>query len=134
MMMTFLKTLLSYFDFTTDVMVFLDLLKKADKVFRVLAFAQGVSIGFSLFCQCVTSLAFRQPLWVGLAGLLGLKLLIEGWRDAVGSKPYPNQKLNNEMMLLLTRMTEITFEAIPQSIIQTVLLLLTPSGERSTLL
>ena len=134
MIKTFFKTLLSYADFTTDVLVFVDLLKKADRVFRALAIAQGVSIGFSLLCQCVVSLAMGQPLWVGLAWLVGLKPLIEGWRNAIGSKPFPNQKLNNEMMLLLTRMTEITMEAIPQSIIQTILLLLTPADERTTLL
>ena len=134
MMKTFFKTLLSYADFTTDVMVFVDLLKKVDRVFRVLAIAQGVSIGFSLLCQCVISLAFGQPLWVGLAGLIGLKPLIEGWRDAVGSKPFPNQKVNNEMMLALTRITEITTESTPQSIIQTILFLLIPANERTTLL
>ena len=37
-------------------------------------------------------------------------------------------------MLALTRMIEITGEAIPQSIIQTILLLLTPADERTTLL
>ena len=80
MIKTFFKTLLSYADFTTDVLVFVDLLKKADRIFRALAIAQGVSIGFSLLCQCIISLALGQPLWVGLAGLVGLKPLIEGWR------------------------------------------------------
>ena len=133
MMKTFFKTLLSYADFTTDIMVLVDLLKKTDKVARALAVAQGGSIGFSLLCQCVISLAMGQPLWVGAGGLVGLKPAIEGWRDAVGSKPFKNQKVNNEFMLLVTRITEITFEAIPQSIIQTIVLLLTPASERSTL-
>ena len=77
MMKTFFKTLLSYADFTTDVMVFVDLLKKVDRVFRLLAIAQGVSIGFSLLCQCVISLALGQPFWVGLAGLIGLNKTID---------------------------------------------------------
>jgi len=63
-----------------------------------------------------------------------MKPAIEGWRDAVGSKPFPKQKFNNEFMLFLTRMVEICFEAIPQSIIQTILFLLTPREERTNLL
>ena len=35
---------------------------------------------------------------------------------------------------MISRMTEIIFEAIPQSIIQTILLLVTPRDKRSTLL
>jgi hypothetical protein len=104
---------MSYADFITDVLVWVQLLKKwQDNVYRGLAIAQGVSIGFSLLCQCVGSLALGQPLWVGLAGLIGLKPLIEGYRDAVDSKPYPNQKLSNEAMLFLSRITEVAAEAI----------------------
>ena len=110
------KTGMSYADFITDVLVWVQLLKKAqDNVYRALAIAQGVSIGFSLLCQFVVSLALGQPLWVGLAGLIGLKPLIEGYRDAVDSKPYPNQKMGNDHMLFLTRWTEVAFEAIPVS-------------------
>jgi hypothetical protein len=72
-------------------------------------------------------------LWVGLAGLLGLKPLIEGYRDAVGSKPFPNQMLNNEIMLLVTRGVEVSLEAVPQSIIQTILLMMTTSEDRTFL-
>ena len=97
---SFWKTGMSYADFITDVLVWVQLLKKwQDNVHRALAIAQGVSIGFSLLCQCVASLIMGQPLWVGLAGLIGLKPLIEGYRNAVGSKRYPNQKWSNDYML-----------------------------------
>jgi hypothetical protein len=110
------KTGMSYADFITDVLVWVQLLKKwQDNVHRALAIAQGVSIGFSLLCQCFFSLALGQPLWVGLAGLIGLKPLIDGYRDAVGCKPYPNQKLNNDQILFIGRITEVAFEAIPVS-------------------
>jgi len=128
---SFWKTGLSYVDYTTDIMVFIQLIQSTKHV--GLAVAQGISIVFSLLCQCICSLALGQPLWVGICGLLGLKPLIEGYRDAVDSKPFPGQKLNNELMLLLTRMTEITAEAIPQSIIQSIILLLTSPANRTTL-
>ena len=128
---SFWKTGLSYVDYTTDIMVFVQLAYSKKRV--GLAIAQGVSIGVSLLLQCVVSLVFGQPWWVGLCGLLGLKPLIDGYRDAVGSKHFPKQKIGNDSILLITRMVELTVEAIPQSIIQTLVFILTPQEDRTSL-
>jgi len=127
-MKLFLKTAISYTDLITDVMVLLVFTKTAPD----LAMVQGASLAFSMFCQCVTSLVMGQPLWVGLAGLVGMKPVIEAWRDATNANPFENQKISNETMLFLSRILEIVTEAIPQALIQCVALLLYPK-ERTTL-
>ena len=108
-MKTFGKTLLSYFDIVTDILVLVDLIKRNSNM----ALVQGISLGVSFFFQSIMSLAFRQPIWVVLSGLLGLKPAIESWRDATRAKAFPNQKMENDMMLFLSRMTEVCSEAIP---------------------
>jgi len=127
-MKLFLKTAISYTDLITDVMVLVVFTKTAPD----LAIVQGASLALSMFCQCIFSLVGGQSLWVGLAGLLGMKPVIEAWRDATNAKPFENQKLSNEMMLFVSRITEIVTEAIPQALIQCVALLLYPK-ERTTL-
>ncbi|GMH54626.1 hypothetical protein TrRE_jg11973 [Triparma retinervis] len=52
-----------------------------------------------------------------------MKPAIESWRDATRAKPFPKQKVNNEQMLMFSRMTEVVFEAIPQSLLQTLAVL-----------
>jgi len=127
-MKLFVKTAISYTDLITDVMVLVVFTKTAPD----LAMVQGASLAFSMLCQCVSSLTMGQPLWVGLAGLFGMKPVIEAWRDATNAKPFENQKVNNEMMLFISRIVEIVTEAIPQALIQCVALFLYPK-ERSTL-
>jgi len=127
-MKLFLKTAISYSDLITDVMVLVVFTKTAPD----LAIVQGASLAFSMFVQCIFSLAGGQPLWVGLAGLIGMKPVIEAWRDATNAKPFENQKVNNEFMLFVSRIVEIVTEAIPQALIQCVALLLYPK-ERTTL-
>jgi len=116
-MKTFGKALLSYFDIVTDVLVLLDLIAKQN---TRMALIQGISFGVSFLIQSIISIAFGQPLWVVLSGLVGMKPAIESWRDATRAKPFPSQKFDNEVMLMFSRMVEVMFEAIPQSIVQTL--------------
>jgi len=127
-MKLFLKTAISYTDLITDAMVLVVFTKTAPN----LAMVQGASLAFSVFVQCIVSLIGGQPLWVALLGLVGMKPVIEAWRDATNAKPFENQKVTNEMMLFFSRMVEIVTEAIPQALIQCVALLLYPR-ERTTL-
>jgi len=73
------KTLVSYFDLVTDVMVFLELLRKN----LTMAVVQGVTLGFSMGMQSLFSLLVGQPKLVALSGLFGCKPAIEAWRDVV---------------------------------------------------
>ena len=68
-----------------------------------------------------------------LAGLLGLKPALETLRDLLDAKPFPKQILANEQMLLATRVVELVFESSPETLIQAVALLATPTAEQSTL-
>jgi len=119
-MKTFGKALLSYFDIITDVLVLLDLIAKGN---TRMALIQGISLGVSFLIQSILSLAMGQPLWVVLSGLVGMKPAIESWRDATRAKPFPKQRGNNEFMLMLSRMVEVSFESIPQSLVQTLALI-----------
>jgi len=121
------KTLVSYFDLVTDVMVFLELLRKN----LTMAMVQGVTLGYSMVLQSFFSWLVGQPKLVALSGLFGCKPAIEAWRVATDAKPYPNQKCPNSMIRSLSRTLEITTEAIPQSAIQSIILLLFPD-QRTT--
>ncbi|GMH62912.1 hypothetical protein TL16_g03585 [Triparma laevis f. inornata] len=127
-MKTFGKALLSYFDIITDILVLVDLIKGNSRM----ALVQGISLGVSFAFQSVFSLAMGQPIWVVLSGLVGLKPAIESWRDATRAKPFPNQKMDNDLMLVISRMTEVISEAIPQSLVQTLVILMYPD-QRTTL-
>ncbi|GMI02639.1 hypothetical protein TrST_g8253 [Triparma strigata] len=121
-MKTFGKALLSYFDIITDILILVDLIKRNSRM----AVVQGISLGGSFLFQSIISLACGQPILIVLSGLLGLKPAIESWRDATRAKPFPNQKLANDFMLMVSRMTEVISEAIPQSLVQTLVVLKYP--------
>ena len=72
-----------------------------------IAIAQGVILGVSFFVQFLSSVGLGQPLWVGLVGLIGMKPMLEAWRDAMDAKPFPGQKVWNDFMLGLTRFIEM---------------------------
>jgi len=40
-------------------------------------------------------------------GFIGMKPMLEAWRDAMEAKPYPGQKEGNDFMLGLTRFIEM---------------------------
>ena len=99
----FLKTTMGYVDMGTDVATMVRYATLNPSV----AIAQGVVLGFSFLSQFLTSVGLGQPLWVGLAGLIGMKPVLEAWRDAMESKPFAGQKMGNDFMLWLTRMVEM---------------------------
>ena len=76
-----------------------------------IAKAQGGILGVSFFAQFLTSVGLGQPLWVGLVGFVGMKPMLEAWREAMDAKPFPGQKARNDQMLLVTRITESTVSA-----------------------
>ena len=119
-MKTFGKAILSYFDIITDVLVLVDLVTKGN---TRMAVVQGVSLGFSFLFQSVLSLALGQPLWVVLLGLVGMKPALESYRDATRAKPFPNQTMQNDQLLFGSRLVEVITEAIPQAVVQTLVLL-----------
>ena len=128
-MKVFGKFVLSYFDTTTDILVAIMLAGTNS----TMAIVQGTTLLFSFVVQSVTSYAFGQPMWVVLSGMFGMKPIVEAWRDATNAKPFPNQKVPNENMLIFSRNIEITTEAIPQSIIQTLVLIIVPISYSSQL-
>ena len=92
------KMLMGYADLATD----LATLKLYATLNPMIAVVQGVVLLFSFLVQCVSSIVLGQPMWVGLMGLIGMKPMVEVWRDATEAKPFPGQKVGNEIMLWLT--------------------------------
>ena len=126
----FIKAILGYIDITLDI---LTLLQYINKGYILIAAVQIASLLISTACQMVTSLLFGQPFLMGLSGLIGLKPIIEAWRNATDAKPFKNQKLTNAQMLWLSHAVEMIFETIPQSFIQMVALLIMEKNDISTI-
>ena len=74
----------------------------------LIALVQGIVLAFSFLVQSVSSIALGQPYWVGLVGLMGMKPMLEWWRDVFEEPPFVGQKLDNGQMMWLTRMTEMS--------------------------
>jgi len=102
-LMMFVKMLMGYADLATD----LATLKLYATLNPMIAVVQGVVLLFSFLVQCVHSVVLGQPLWVGLLGLIGMKPMVEVWRDATEAKPFAGQKVGNETMLWLTHAVEM---------------------------
>ena len=113
---------MSYLDITTDILVFLEFIHTNPSI----AYVQGGSLAFALVMHAFFSLAFGQPLWVATLGLIGMKPLVEAWRDATDAKPFPGQKIGNDGLLVISRCNEVIAEAIPQSLIQCYALFVYP--------
>ena len=99
----FLKTTMGYVDMGTDIATMVNYVPLNPSI----AIAQGVILGVSLFAQFLTSVVLGQPFWVGLVGVIGMKPMLEAWRDAMEAKPFPRQKQGNDFMLGLTRFIEM---------------------------
>ena len=124
----FIKCILGTFDVITDILSTIALSRTNSEQ----AFIQGGSLLFSFLVQSFASYVLGQPWYVVLLGLVGAKPAVEGYRDATGAKPFPNQKFPNNVMLFCSRLIQITTEVIPQSLIQTLTLIIVPEA-RSTL-
>ena len=99
----FLKTAMGYADMGTDIATMVNYATLNPSI----ATAQGGILGVSFLAQFLASVGLGQPLWVGLVGLIGMKPMLEAWRDAMEAKPFPGQKVGNDFMLWLTRITEM---------------------------
>ena len=99
----FLKTTMGYVDLGTDIKTMVNYSTLNPSI----AIAQGVILGVSLFAQFLTSVVLGQPFWVGLVGFIGMKPMLEAWRDAMDAKPFPGQKGPNDQMLFTTRFIEL---------------------------
>ena len=99
----FLKTTLGYVDMGTDIATMVNYATLNPSI----AIAQGVILGVSFFAQFLTSVGLGQPFWVGVVGFIGMKPMLEAWRDAMDAKPFPGQKGGNDQMLTLTRFIEM---------------------------
>ncbi len=94
---------MGYVDMGTDIATMLNYATLNPSIAK----AQGGILVFSLSCQFFSSVALGQPFWVGLVGLIGMKPMLEAWREAMDAKPYPGQKMGNDQMLALTRFIEM---------------------------
>jgi hypothetical protein len=99
----FFKTMMGYVDLATDIATMALYVKKLPTVAAV----QGGILAFSFVCQCLSSLAFGQPLWVGLTGLIGMKPAVEAWRDATEAEMFDGQRFGNETMMGFCRGMEM---------------------------
>ncbi len=104
MMGTSLKMGMGYTDMGTDFATLIMYIAINPKI----ALLQGLVMAFSFFIQGVTSVLFGQPWWVGLVGLMGMKPMLEWWREIYELPPFVGQKMPNEYMIWLSRMVEMS--------------------------
>jgi len=123
-MKVFGKFCLSSFDTITDILITITLSATDGRM----ALVQGGALLISFVIQGIMSHLFGQPGWVVLSGLLGAKPIVEAWRDATSAPPFPGQTQPNDTMLFFSRIIEIVIEAIPQSLIQTLTLIIVPDA------
>ena len=98
------KLVMGYADLGTD----LATLRMYLTINPLIALVQGIVLAFSFIVQGVHIIALGQPYWVGLVGFMGMKPMLEWWRDAFEEPPFVGQMLGNEYMMWLTRMTEMS--------------------------
>jgi hypothetical protein len=72
-----------------------------------MAYASGICFMLSLLIQCLFSFQSGQPAYIGLAGLIGMKPMIEAYRSATDAEQYPTQNLDNDGVLQATYMIEV---------------------------
>ena len=110
---TFWKLVMGYADLGTD----LATLRMYLRINPLIALVQGIVLAFSFLCQGVISIALGQPYWVGLVGFVGMKPMLEWWRDAFEEPPFVGQMVGNDAMLWMSRITEMSklFEVFSSS-------------------
>ena len=74
----------------------------------------GGILAASFVVQGVCAFFLHQPPRMVIAGLLGLKPVIDSYREATDAPPYPNQGMTNVAVLMCTRIIEAITEAAPQ--------------------
>ena len=99
----FFESMMGYIDLGTDIASMMHYASQMPTI----AIIQGVVIAFSFLCQFISSVALGQPIKVGFVGLVGMKPMLEAWREATAAKPFEGQKLGNETMMWICRMVEM---------------------------
>ena len=114
--------LITYVDMLTDLLVAFQLLNTdGQESWAAWTFA---SLGASLLIQGIAAVLLQNGRWYDvLAGLLGIKPIVETWRVISGSPKPEHQRFPNEMLLSVSRLIEIVFESLPQSILQAYILI-----------
>jgi hypothetical protein len=109
----FFECMMGYIDLGTDIFSMMHYASQMPTI----AIIQGVVMAFSFLCQFISSVGLGQPLFAGFLGLIGMKPMLEAFREATAAEPFVGQKLGNDMMLWLCRMTEMV---VSQSLIRVV--------------
>ena len=108
-----LRTTLGYVDLGTDITTMVKYATLSPRIARI----QGCVLLFSSLAQFTLSLGLGQPFWVGLVGLIGMKPLLEAWREAIGAMPFPKQKSANDQMLFYSRVLDMLVSCSWQSLV-----------------
>ena len=74
----------------------------------------GSILVVSFIAQGVVAFLFHQPPGMVIAGLLGLKPVVDSYREATDAQQFPEQTNSNESVLMVTRTIEAVTEAVPQ--------------------
>lgn len=101
---TTFKMLMGYVDMGTDLATLFMYISINPRI----ALIQGIILAFSFTCQGIVSVALGQPWWVGIVGLLGMKPMLEWWREIFEESPFVGQLLGNDIMLWLSRILEMS--------------------------
>jgi hypothetical protein len=99
----FFETMLGYIDLGTDVATIVSYSNSIPTI----ALIQGIVMAFSFLCQLLTSVGLGQPRWVGFVGIVGMKPMLEAWREATAAESFAGQKLANDQMMWVCRMVEM---------------------------
>ena len=87
------------------------------------AILQGSVIGLSYLLQFSVSILTRQPFYWALTSLIGVKPILDNWRDATSTVHYSGQITTNTQNRWISRMISMLFRSIPQLFIQMYVLL-----------
>ena len=99
----FFETMMGYIDLGTDIASMMHYASQMPTI----AIIQGVVMAFSFLCQFISSVGLGQPLFAGFLGLIGMKPMLEAFREATAAEPFVGQKLDNQTMMWCCRMVEM---------------------------
>ena len=102
-------------DIFLDIAVLLQYIHLKYTTFVIL---QGLTIGISFFLQFAVSIICNQPIGWALTGLIGIKPILDNWRDATTTVTFSGQITTNAQSRWISRIITLVFRAIPQLFIQ----------------
>ena len=114
--------------------IFLDialLLQYIHLKYTTFVILQGLTIGISFFLQFIVSIICNQPIGWALTGLIGIKPILDNWRDATTTVAFSGQITTNAQSRWISRIITLVFRAIPQLFIQMNVMLRTNRNDIS---